>query len=282
MDVVLAPCDQYILSPYVYPETWAEDDLLRQTLSLSVIVLAGAYFLYLGFASLSYVFLFDKSLRKHPKFLPDQEWLEIKASCSAMPVMTLLTLPLFLLEVRGYSRMYDSVEERGWGYLALSCLAYLAFNDMCIYWIHRALHHKSLYGPIHKTHHKWLVPTPFASHAFHPVDGCMQALPYHIFVFVVPMHKLMYLLLFVLVNFWTISIHDANYQVPSCMQWLVNGSAHHTDHHLYFNYNYGQYFTIWDRIGGSFMLPSAWQGKGPHDHKQVIAARLAAEKLKGA
>lgn len=29
-------------------------------------------------------------------------------------------------------------------------------------------------------------------------------------------------------------------------------AAHHTDHHLLFNYNYGQFFTLWDRIGGSY------------------------------
>lgn len=27
-------------------------------------------------------------------------------------------------------------------------------------------------------------------------------------------------------------------------------------HHLYFNYNYGQFFTLWDRIGGSYRLPN--------------------------
>ncbi|CAG8843491.1 32811_t:CDS:1, partial [Racocetra persica] len=34
---------------------------------------------------------------------------------------------------------------------------------------------------------------------------------------------------------------------------------HHTLHHLYFNYNYGQYFTIWDKIGGSHRFPSEEQ-----------------------
>lgn len=27
-------------------------------------------------------------------------------------------------------------------------------------------------------------------------------------------------------------------------------------HHLYFNYNYGQYTTIWDRLGGSYRKPN--------------------------
>ena len=39
---------------------------------------------------------------------------------------------------------------------------------------------------------------------------------------------------------------------------IINSSAHHTVHHLEFNYNYGQYFTLWDRIGGSYKRPD-WE-----------------------
>jgi hypothetical protein len=34
---------------------------------------------------------------------------------------------------------------------------------------------------------------------------------------------------------------------------IVNGAACHTMHHLYFNYNYGQFTTLWDRLGGSLL-----------------------------
>ena len=27
-------------------------------------------------------------------------------------------------------------------------------------------------------------------------------------------------------------------------------------HHLYFNYNYGQFTTLWDRVGGSYRKPN--------------------------
>ena len=37
---------------------------------------------------------------------------------------------------------------------------------------------------------------------------------------------------------------------------VVNGAACHTMHHLYFNYNYGQFTTIWDRLGGSYRKPN--------------------------
>ena len=40
---------------------------------------------------------------------------------------------------------------------------------------------------------------------------------------------------------------------------IINTSAHHAVHHLYFNYNYGQYFTFWDRFGGSHREPTEEQ-----------------------
>lgn len=83
-----------------------------------------------------------------------------------------------------------------------------------------------------------------------------------------------YLSLFVFVNIWTISIHDGDYRIPDCLIFLINGAAHHVDHHLFFNYNYGQYFTLWDRLGGSYRYPSALFGKGPHDHIRKPKAKV--------
>jgi sterol desaturase/sphingolipid hydroxylase (fatty acid hydroxylase superfamily) len=36
---------------------------------------------------------------------------------------------------------------------------------------------------------------------------------------------------------------------------VINGAACHTMHHLYFNYNYGQFTTFWDRVGGTYQVP---------------------------
>lgn len=124
----------------------------------------------------------------------------------------------------------------------------------------------------HKPHHVWKIPSPFASHAFHPVDGFMQGLPYHIYPFFFPLHKVLYLALYIFVNIWTISIHDGDYRVPGALTKAINGSAHHTDHHLFFDYNYGQYFTLWDHLGGSYRHPSALMGNGPHDLVRKLQA----------
>lgn len=39
------------------------------------------------------------------------------------------------------------------------------------------------------------------------------------------------------------------------LESIINGPAHHTLHHMYFVYNYGQYFTWADKVGGSYRHP---------------------------
>lgn len=261
MDLILGACDRNLLTPYVYPEWWPEDSLSRQTLSLYLITVIGGWIMYLSMAFFSYSFIFDHRLMKHPLFLPGQVRLEIVYACASVPFMAIPTVPLFVLEVRGYSKLYmEASGFWGWAFVVLSMPLFLMFTDCLIYWIHRGLHHKMLYKTLHKPHHKWKVPTPFASHAFHPIDGFLQSVPYHIYPFLFPLHKVVYLGLFIFVNIWTVSIHDGDYRVPDTFKPFVNGSAHHTDHHLYYTYNYGQFFTLWDRIGGSFRTPRAFEG----------------------
>lgn len=227
----------------------------RQCISLYAITFVGILVLYFTFASLSYYFFFNHDMKKHPRFLKNQVRLEIECSLNAFAPLDLLTLPWFLGEVRGHSLLYNNISDYGLAYAIFSVPFFLVFTDACIYWVHRLEHHPRLYKHIHKPHHKWLVPTPFASHAFHPLDGYAQSLPYHIFVYIFPLHRFIYMGLFVFVNCWSILIHDSDMICNSPLEKVINGPSHHTLHHLYFNVNYGQYFTGCDRLGGSYRAP---------------------------
>lgn len=222
--------------------------------------------LYFICAGLSYLLVFDRGLQDHPRYQKGQIRMEIRQAFSAMPAMALLTAPFFLAEVRGYSKLYHALSDAPFtGYTLFSVPLFILFTDFFIYWIHRSLHHPLLYKRLHKPHHKWVVPTPFASHAFHPLDGWSQSLPYHIFPLLFPLHKLVYLGLFGFVNFWTVGIHDGYFLSHDP---VINGSACHTMHHLYFNYNYGQFTTIWDRIGGSYRKPNIELGSKETEVRQ--------------
>ncbi|EPE07234.1 c-5 sterol desaturase [Ophiostoma piceae UAMH 11346] len=240
-------------SRYAYMSSLSRTNVFRQYISLFLITWLFGLLTYFMFSSLSYFFIFDKETMKHPKYLKNQVWLEIKQASSAMPVMALLTAPFFLAEVRDYCKMYEHTRDGpGRWYDIAQIPLFLFFTDMFVYFIHRGLHHPRIYKHLHKPHHKWIMPTPFASYAFHPVDGWMQSLPYHFFPMFFPLQKWAYLFLFVFINFWTIMIHDGEYVSNNP---VVNGAACHSIHHLAFNYNYGQYFTLWDRLGGSYREP---------------------------
>ena len=223
------------------------DSVLRQCLSLYAITYAGILLLYFSIATLSYYFIFDHRMAQHPRYLPNQVAKEIAFSLEAFPMLDLLTLPWFLGDVRGWSMLYDTVEQgpfgevegqmgvaARWGYMFASAAVFLLFTDFCIYWVHRFLHIPVMYRKLHKPHHKWvstysfpislprslvprfdesiadysrsIVPTPFASHAFHPVDGYLQSVPYHLTVYLIPIHKYMFIGLFTFVNLWSIFV----------------------------------------------------------------------------
>ncbi|CAO3673672.1 unnamed protein product [Umbelopsis vinacea] len=290
MDTALEFLDTYLLdSVYakVFPATvvanatstaavtsaLARDNDIRIALSIFVFVTLGGWFFYLTAACFSYYVFFDHETMKHPKFLKNQVSLEIDCAVKAVPGFSLLTVPWFWGEVKGYSLLYEGTTAYGGiPYMALTVAAFLFFTDFGIYWIHRGLHHPSVYKTIHKPHHKWIVPTPFASHAFHPLDGYVQSIPYHLFVYIIPMNKWLYIAMFIFVNCWTVMIHDGNFLLRSS---VINSSAHHSVHHLYFNYNYGQYFTLWDRFGGSHRQPTEEQYNDLLRNDQKVWAKQA-------
>lgn len=218
------------------------------------------YALYFTLCPLSYYLSFrrrDKDGKNKAKFTgregKDQVRNEIFTSVWSIAVMTAMTAPFELLVESGKTKIYWDLNEHGGKLYAfvIAPIMFVAFSDTCIYWIHRGLHHKKLYKPLHKLHHRYKETTPFSAYAFHPIDGWLQGCPYHIFVFLFPMHHVAYFISLACVGMWTINIHDrVTWNLP-----FVNGAAHHTVHHTGFNYNYGQYLVFWDKFGGSYKDP---------------------------
>ncbi|KAF8554063.1 fatty acid hydroxylase [Imleria badia] len=242
MDLILRIADECVLD-----SVWAHY-IPRQLLSLTVIALVGIHLLYFTFAGFSFQFIYSHELMQHPRFFKNQIRFEIQTSLKSFFATTPLTVPWFQAEVMGYSRLYDDVSEYRWLYFAFSIL-------LCclVYCAHRALHHPMLYKPFHKPHHKLM--GGIASHASHPVDGYLHSIPYHLFVFLFPLHRGLYLSPFVLINLWTVFIHDSDMITGHPLEHIINGPSHHTLHHLRFTVNYGQYFTWVDRAADSYRHP---------------------------
>jgi lathosterol oxidase len=217
--------------------------------------LSFALTLYAAGASLSYYWFFRRDPNRYvPDHIPN--WRENrKAICLSMISIVgnaLLFLPIQLAIIYGHSRLYGPVWGHGWGWAAGSIIGAVLFAESSIYWIHRALHTPTLFRWLHRRHHEFRAPTPFVSYAFHPLDDFAQALPYHVYVFFVPMPETAYLMLVGFAAVWTLLIHDRVVWVSAT---IVNNAGCHTAHHWYFRYNYGNYFTFWDRIVGTYFDP---------------------------
>lgn len=68
-------------SPALAASAWPRDYIPRQLLSLSVITLVGIHVLYFVFAALSYYFIFDHDMMKHPRFLKASKLGTLLLSC---------------------------------------------------------------------------------------------------------------------------------------------------------------------------------------------------------
>ena len=188
-------------------------------------------------------------------------WDQIQLAQLSMTVYVLLPVVDELLIEQGWTAAYYTVEEiGGWFWYGLYLGIYLVLVDIGVYWMHRTLHtNKWLYKHIHMLHHKYNKPetlTPWASIAFHPLDGILQASPYLVTMFFVPLHYLTHLFLLFFTAIWATYIHDA-------MDWNIDpimGSKYHTIHHTHYIYNYGQFLTACDWFWGSLKVPEGPTG----------------------
>jgi len=252
-------------------------------LGLLGVSLAFGLTLYAFVAGLSYYWLFVRaSVRHAPDCIPG--WREnrkaIRWSMLNIFGNALLILPIQLLIVFGHSRLYGPALERGWGWAAVATVGAILFAESCIYWIHRALHTPALFRWLHRPHHRFRLPTPFVSYAFHPLDSFAQSLPYHAYMFLVPMPEAAYLALIGFASVWTLLIHDQSAWVAPK---FINNAGCHTVHHWHYQYNYGNYFTFWDRIAGTYFnpngLPARFVAAKYDEQRQQYASGTANDQL---
>lgn len=223
----------------------------------------GGILSFLAMAGLSYLFFFIwRKKRFHPDYKADwnENFSAIRWSIFSVLGNAVLMMPFHVLIAQGHSKMYYNVSDYGWEWMLLSAVGILVITETCVYWIHRALHSNLLYGALHAPHHKFRVPTPWVGVAFNPLDSFAQALPHHLCVFLFPVHIGLYTVFVSFISLWAVMIHDR----LSFMPWAgVNYTGHHTLHHWYYNCNYGQFFTLWDRLMGTYVNPESVRNEVP-------------------
>lgn len=207
--------------------------------------------------------------RERPSW--DTIWDQIKLSQASMSFYSMLPIVAECMIEKGWTQVYYTFDEIGGfvPYLLITAL-YFCLVEIGIYWMHRTLHtNKFLYNHVHLLHHKYNKPetlTPWASIAFHPLDGVLQASPYVVLLPFMPVHYFTHFFLFFFTAIWATYIHDSmDFNIDPIM-----GSKYHTVHHTHYIYNYGQVFTFCDRFWGTFKPPVGPTGVKKDRSKKAV------------
>lgn len=196
---------------------------------------------------------FKKRFLHKKKLTSKQYKKEIYWSAFSGLIFGAVAILLYYLYDNNYTSVYTNPAEYSVWYLPISVFLFLFLQDTYYYWIHRWMHLPKVYKYFHLVHHKSVHTSVFTSFSFHPYETILQALFFPLIILVLPIH--LYAFLFVMIFMTlTATINHAGVEVyPSgkfgkwFRKWII-GATHHDKHHTKFNYNYGLYFTFWDRL----------------------------------
>jgi len=181
---------------------------------------------------------------------------EILTSLRTGVLFSLTGVGIIYGAMAGLFTVYTDFNTRGAGYLALSLIGIILAHDTYFYWAHRMMHHRLLYPYFHRTHHRSVTPTPFAAYAFDIPEALVMAVFTPLWLLVVPMHAFGLFLFMAFMIVRNVMGHAGVELMPRALadsRWFgwLNATTHHDLHHQSFRYNYGLYFTWWDRLMGT-------------------------------
>jgi sterol desaturase/sphingolipid hydroxylase (fatty acid hydroxylase superfamily) len=141
------------------------------------------------------------------------------------------------------------------------------------------MHRPKVFKVVHKVHHDSNITSPWTAFSFHPIEGVFQAiflpalltvLPVHLYVLLV---QLTVMTLSSVINHLDIELYPKNFHRHFLGKWLI-GATHHSLHHKQFKYNYGLYFTFWDKWKNteSPSYEKLFEEKTASDAEVIVAA----------
>jgi len=219
---------------------------------------------YLVFAGLSY-FIFYKwkagafQKLKIQKELPPKKTIsnELVYSFSTILIHCAASWMAFYCWQHGYTKIYLYIDEYGWVYFVFSVLLMVLVHDAYFYWTHRLMHRPEIFKMVHETHHQSTNPTPWAAFSFHPIEALISTGVIPVFIFIFPVHPVA---IFSFITWMTLinvmghlgyETFPMSFRKSSLGKWH-NTSTNHNYHHRNSQYNFGLYFTFWDKLMNTY------------------------------
>lgn len=186
----------------------------------------------------------------------EQFYKEIKWSLITALIFAFTGTLTGILWQKGYTKLYTDLDKYGLLYLPISLLISMFIHETYYYWLHRWMHKPSVFKVIHKVHHDSNTTSAWTAFSFHPLEGLLQAVILPLTIMVLPMHLYIVLLQLTVMTFSSvinhleIEIYPSNFHKHFIGKWLI-GATHHSLHHKQFKYNFGLYFTLWDKLNNT-------------------------------
>ncbi|GAB4023370.1 sterol desaturase family protein [Spirosoma koreense] len=183
---------------------------------------------------------------------PGQQWREIGWSALTSVIFTVIGLGVMLAYQAGYTLIYTDIHDYGLLWYPVSIGLVLFIQETYYYWLHRWMHRPGVYPLVHKIHHDSLTTSTWTAFSFHPLESTLQALILPLITFILPLHVTAIGLILIImtlsgaVNHLNTEIYPHRFARHWLGRWLI-GATHHSLHHSQFRYNYGLYFTFWDK-----------------------------------
>lgn len=153
----------------------------------------------------------------------------------------------------GLLKGYDDPAALGWPWFWASVAILIVLHDAWFYWTHRLMHHPRLFRRLHRRHHKSHNPSPFTAYSFDIGEAAIHGIFVTLALIFIPVSQAAIVLFLTFMIARNVVGHCGYELFPArrdgrpLIDWMTTVS-HHDLHHAQAGWNYGLYFTWWDRL----------------------------------
>lgn len=197
---------------------------------------------------------------------------EFLVSLRSIAIFSTIGLCMFGLEQVGLLPGPALASSCGGGWFVASLVLMILAHDAWFYWTHRLMHDPRLFRRMHLRHHRSNNPSPFTAYSFDVAEAAVNALFVPLWMILVPTAWPV-TGLFMLHQIGRNTLGHSGYEVMPIRSdgrpWFgfLTTTTHHDLHHSEAGWNYGLYFTWWDRLMGT---------EHPEYHARLAAIALRA------
>ncbi|HZZ34763.1 MAG TPA: sterol desaturase family protein [Caulobacteraceae bacterium] len=181
---------------------------------------------------------------------------EFAISLRSVAIFSTVGLLTFGLQRAGLLPGPAVAARLGWGWAVASLALMVVAHDAYFYWTHRLMHDRRLMRIFHRRHHRSHNPSPFSAYSFDLAEAAVQAAFVPLWLLLIPTTWPV-VGLFMIHQIARNTLGHCGYEVFPAradgrpLLGLMTTTTHHDLHHAEARWNFGLYFTWWDRWMGT-------------------------------